>query len=236
MNKPYFYIIRHKKNKKYYFGCKFSNPDSSNLLLHGGYQTSSKIIKNIIKNEGLEIFEIIKIKHFDTADDVINYEHKFLLKINAAENNNCYNRTNGSEYFRNKGGYSLSTRTKNKMRKPKTKITRDKMSECLKKRDSSVYRKMVKSRYENNEYWNSPETRKKISEANINRFSDEENRLKHSKIMTEYYQENPVSEKTKKIKKEQNSGNSNPMYGKKHREDTKIKMKLAWEKRKNKNI
>ena len=46
---PYFYIIQHITSGKYYAGVKYaenSNPDT--FLQPNGYQTSSKIIQNII--------------------------------------------------------------------------------------------------------------------------------------------------------------------------------------------
>ena len=232
MNKPFFYIIQHKHTQKYYFGCKLHNADSSSFMTEEGYQTSSKIIHNIIKLEGLSVFNILKIKHFTDSDLALDYEHRFLQKIDAINNESCYNQTNGSSTFRNKGGYALSESTKKKMRKPKTKETRQKMSQSLKQRDKSVYKKLMKSRRENNEHWNSEKTRKKLSQKNKERFSKPEEIKKHSDTMKQYYKENPVSQKTKDLKKEQNSGSTNPMFGKKHSEKTKEKMRQAWAKRK----
>jgi len=52
--------------------------------------------------------------------------------------------------------------------------------------------------------------------------------------MLEFYKRNPISEETKKILSKKSSGKNNNMYGKKHSEETRLKMKQAWEKRKNK--
>ena len=54
VNHPFFYIIQHIPSGKYYAGycCKKSHCDSSKLMTEEGYKTSSKIIKEFIKNEG----------------------------------------------------------------------------------------------------------------------------------------------------------------------------------------
>ncbi len=231
---PYFYIIKHGPTGKYYAGCKInSEADSSNLMTENGYKTTSKIVKNLIKKDGLESFQILRIKHFDLPEQALDYETRFLLKVNAAENPMFFNLHNGGKNFVNKGGYSLSESTKEKMKKPKSKETIEKQNREKRERPKEVYEKMVESRRKNNPAWNSEETIKKITEANITRFSDEENRKEHSEIMKEYYKNNPISEETREKHSELSSGESNGMFGKKHSEETKEKMKLAWEKRRN---
>lgn len=103
MYTPYFYIIQHIKTKKYYAGVRYSkNARPSELLDINGYHTSSLIVNNIIKNEGLSIFIIRKIKIFSVAEDAINYETRFLIKVNARNNSNFYNISH------NRGGIYLS--------------------------------------------------------------------------------------------------------------------------------
>ncbi len=94
---PYFYIIQHLNSGRYYAGVKYgvgSNPD--NLLKPGGYQTSSDIIKQIILEEGLESFIIRKIKIFKTGEAALDYESRFLRRINASFSNSFLNRSNNS--------------------------------------------------------------------------------------------------------------------------------------------
>jgi NUMOD3 motif-containing protein len=230
---PYFYIIKHNPSDRYYAGCKISkHADSLNLMTENGYQTTSKVIKSLIKEDGLKSFSILKIKHFNSASEVLDFETRFLKKVNAANNERFINLHNNGKNFSNKGGYKLRESTKNKMRKPKSQETRLKQSESLKKRPKEVYDKAVKSRKENNDLWNSIETRAKISLGNIARFSEEENRIMHSELMKKYYEENPVSEETRELKSQLSIGDKNPMYGKKHTDETKEKMKLAWKERK----
>jgi len=135
MRKPYFYIIKHIPSQKYYAGCKInSRANSSDFMTERGYQTTSQVIKEIIQRDGLNSFEIVKIKHFEIPDDALNYEMKFLTKVNAAENARFYNRHNGGKNFVNKGGYKLSESTKQKMRKPKSKETIEKQNQEKKTR------------------------------------------------------------------------------------------------------
>jgi hypothetical protein len=94
---PYFYIIQHINSGKYYAGAKFAkNANPDNLLKSNGYKTSSNIVKQIIIEEGLESFIIRKIKVFETADQALNYESRFLRKVNAAFNESFLNRSNNS--------------------------------------------------------------------------------------------------------------------------------------------
>jgi hypothetical protein len=126
---PYFYIIKHNPTEKYYAGCKINSfADSSNLMTKSGYKTTSKIIKELIKKDGLGVYKILKIKHFKTPEQALYYESKFLQKVNAAENTRFFNKHNGGKNFVNKGGYKLSETTKNKMRKPKSKETIEKQN------------------------------------------------------------------------------------------------------------
>jgi hypothetical protein len=233
---PYFYIIQHKPTQKYYAGCKInSSADSSNLMTEHGYKTTSKVIKELIEKDSLNVFEILRIKHFKSPEETLYYETKFLQKVNAAENPRFFNKHNGGKNFVNKGNYRLTESTKNKMRKPKSEETIRKMKESLKKRSKDSWKKMVETRRKKRLPWVSDKQREQRKEFNQKYWNDqtkEDQRLR----MIEFYKKNPISEETRKKLKEVNVGENNNMYGKKHKESTKEKMKLAWAKRKNKSI
>lgn len=94
---PYFYIIQHINSGKYYAGVRYgknANPDQ--LLKSNGYNTSSAVVKEIILDEGLESFIIRKIKIFETGEQALEYESRFLRKVNASFNNNFLNKSNNS--------------------------------------------------------------------------------------------------------------------------------------------
>lgn len=93
----YVYIIKHKKSNKKYIGCKYSkyNCDPNDLLKENGYHTSSNIIKEIIKIDGLDSFEIIALRNYTDNNSVALLEEtKFLRKWNIASRLdwfNCHN-------------------------------------------------------------------------------------------------------------------------------------------------
>lgn len=230
-DKPYFYIIRHTVTNKLYAGCKYSKPDSNSFMTRSGYQTTSKVIRRIIEEEGLGAFKVERIKHFDAALDVVLYESRFLKKVNAKENDMFYNQSNGDGDWINKGGYALSDKTKSKMSKPKSEETKQKMQISLKSRDKNSWVKAIETRIKNGNNVMKPEHIEKIKEHNERYWTDEV-KEKHSEMMKDYYEKNPVSDEVKKKLSESRTGEKNSMYGKTHNEQTREKMKAAWAKRK----
>ncbi len=94
---PYFYTIQHINSGKYYAWVRYgkkANPDQ--LLKSNGYNTSSAVVKEIILDEGLESFIIRKIKIFETGEQALNYESRFLKRVNASFNDSFLNRSNNS--------------------------------------------------------------------------------------------------------------------------------------------
>ena len=89
---PYFYIIQDTRNGKYYAGSKYGRDANPELLLKvGGYMTTSKTVKNIIQENGIDTFIIRKIRKFDTREKANNYETRFLVKVDARNNKMFYN-------------------------------------------------------------------------------------------------------------------------------------------------
>ena len=236
MGIPYFYIIRHNPTGSLYAGCKINkSADSLNLMTKDGYKTTSKIVKKLINEDGLESFEILKIKHFKTIEETLKYETIFLQKVDAANNPKFLNLHNGGKNFVNKGGYKLSESTKKKMRKPKSKETIEKQNESKRKRNKSIYSKMVETRKSKGIPWISEEQREKMKIFN-KKYWNEENKEIQKNRMIEFYKTNPISEETRNKLKKINSGENNNMFGKTHKESTREKMRLAWEKRKQKKL
>jgi hypothetical protein len=105
---PYTYLIGWSKLDKWYYGSetssikKIANP--SNLFTK--YFTSSKHVKNFIKNNGMP--DIIQIrKTFKTKQAAIIWEQKVLQKIDAKNNPKFLNRTNNisNDYYSQRGNY-----------------------------------------------------------------------------------------------------------------------------------
>jgi hypothetical protein len=196
-----------------------------------GYQTTSKVIRKIIKNEGLNAFRVERIKHFDTAQDVLSYESRFLKRVNAKDNPNFFNQCNGDSNWVNTGGYELSEQTKLRMSKPKSDETKQKMRESLRLRDKKSWAKGIETRIKNGNNIMKPEQIEKIKEHNKQYWTDEV-KLQHAEKMKDYYEKNPISDEVKAKLSEARSGEKNSMYGKTHNAQTREKMKAAWAKRK----
>ena len=89
--RPFFYVIQHIHTGINYAGYK---ANSKPFMVEGGYCTSSKIIKKIIKEEGLGVFKVRRIKYFNIRSEAHSYEVRFLKRVNAKDNPLFYNQTN----------------------------------------------------------------------------------------------------------------------------------------------
>lgn len=97
---PYFYVIQDIHTKIYYAGCKYgkgSSPDT--FMVEGGYLTSSATVNLIIEERGLESFVVRKIKTFDEGPEALDYETRFLVRVNAKDNPRFYNKHNNDHLF-----------------------------------------------------------------------------------------------------------------------------------------
>lgn len=80
----YFYIIRHIKSRKLYCGSKYAkycHPDQLMNPFHAfPYYTSSDIVRALLKTEGIDSFDIVKIKEFPNGG-ALGYEHRFIKRV-----------------------------------------------------------------------------------------------------------------------------------------------------------
>lgn len=95
---PFTYFLRHKITKMKYYGCKTSKGCKPEHLWTS-YFSGSKIIKHLIKTEGVNIFEFRVARIFNSTEACREHENKFLLRMNAANNPNWYNQHNGGKNF-----------------------------------------------------------------------------------------------------------------------------------------
>ena len=94
LSESYFYIIRDKRNNKYYAGSKFAkDANPKTFWKDGGYFTSSTKILSIVEEFGAEVFDVVRLK---VREDAYEYETRFLEKVNAKDNNNFYNYHNNT--------------------------------------------------------------------------------------------------------------------------------------------
>lgn len=95
---PFTYSLRHKVTGKWYYGARWSKAcHPSDLKTR--YKTSSVEIRNIIAREGVDIFEWRIRRIFSEIIEAVQYEHRFLTRVNAAKNQNFYNKHNGCKNF-----------------------------------------------------------------------------------------------------------------------------------------
>jgi hypothetical protein len=115
---PFTYSVTHKKTGIHYYGsryCKGCSPDD----LFKTYFTSSKIIHDLIKTEGIDGF-LIKIRRkFKDDLSCIAHENKFLKRVDAKNNPKFFNRQN--ETIRTNSGFTLITNGSIAIRWPKEK-------------------------------------------------------------------------------------------------------------------
>lgn len=102
VNHPFFYIIQHLPSGKLYAGycCAKKHCDSSILMTVDGYKTSSKYIREIIKETGLSSFKTLRVRHFISRVDAQKHEINFLKRVDAMRNSLFINRSNGDRSFR----------------------------------------------------------------------------------------------------------------------------------------
>lgn len=97
---PYFYIIQDDRTGIYYAGVKWGkNSTPHRLMVEGGYMTSSKVIHQIVRMYGIDVFTVRKIRVFDTARKARDYETRFLRKVGARNNPMFYNSHNNDHLF-----------------------------------------------------------------------------------------------------------------------------------------
>jgi hypothetical protein len=166
---PYFYIIRHKPTGKLYAGSRTKNSkwgvaNPRELLVDGGYMTSSKSVKCLIEEDNSS-FEIDRIKVFKTGEEAYQYETRFLHKVDAEHNGSFLNLSNNNGIFSTLGK-PMSPETKEKIskkangRKVSEKTRRKLRSSCAGKKNG-MYGKT-----------HTPETKEKISKKASERQPD----------------------------------------------------------------
>ena len=169
---PFFYIIRHKLSGKLYAGyCSAKKHcNSSEFMSEYGYKTSSKYVKELIDKNGLASFKIIRIRHFPTSSIAVNYETRFLRKIDAMHNNIFINQNNGGKEFRCKGH--------NKESKDKMGLSRKGSTHS----DETKLKMSISGKKRCKENPVTDETKMKISIANKGRVTSDETKKKLSII------------------------------------------------------
>lgn len=101
---PYTYFVLHIPTGKKYYGSKYGKGANPNTFWkEGGYFTSSTKVKKLIEEYGTNSFKAEVRKIFNTPDEALEYEYKFLKKVNALMKEEWLNANLGGEKFKNVG-------------------------------------------------------------------------------------------------------------------------------------
>jgi len=141
---PYTYLVKFKPTGAVYYGSRTKQGcDPSDLWT--SYYTSSKTVRQLIKQHGKDAFEVEVRRTFATKAQAIQWEHRVLARVDAARNPLYLNKNNGDRKF-----YGSTTM----LGKKHTEDARRRMS--------------INSSGEKNPMYGKPkseETRRKLSEA-----------------------------------------------------------------------
>jgi hypothetical protein len=153
---PYTYFVLHIPTGLKYYGSKYgkgSHPDT--FWKSGGYFTSSVKIKKLLKEYGIDSFKAEVRKVFNSPDQALNYEYRFLKKVNALSKSDWLNENLGGEKFRNVGPASEQALVsqRNKKQTPEGNA----------KRSASLIGRVI-----------SEDTKKRMSLSQLNRPTDKE--------------------------------------------------------------
>lgn len=111
---PFTYLLKFKPTGQYYYGSRYSKHCHPSQLWTT-YYTSSKVIKQLIKEHGVDSFEVKITKIFDDKYEARMWEHRLLEKVKASKNPKWLNQHNGSGDFINKGGLIFSESHRKKL-------------------------------------------------------------------------------------------------------------------------
>lgn len=123
---PFTYCITFLPTGQRYYGVRYAKGCHPSQLWTT-YFTSSKIISNLIEEYSKDSFAVEVRKTFTNRNSALNWETKFLTKINAANHPEWLNGHNGDLKWNNVGGYKLTKKTLSNMRKPKSESHKQNM-------------------------------------------------------------------------------------------------------------
>ena len=96
--KPFTYHLYHTPTGQHYYGVRYKKGCSPEELWVS-YFSSSPVVHQLIEQYGQDSFVPSVRKIFETAEEAVAYETKFLTKVNAQHNDKWLNRHNGRTDF-----------------------------------------------------------------------------------------------------------------------------------------
>ena len=116
---PYTYLIRFKPKGWYYFGSRYSKDCHPNDLWVS-YFTSSKVVKALIQENGVDSFEILSIVEHNTTELAREFEELVLVDNDAAKNPMWINKSNGGTNFHWDGGLDKTQAERDEINRKKS--------------------------------------------------------------------------------------------------------------------
>lgn len=221
---PYTYYLRHKASGMQYYGVKYGKKsDPEKFWTITGYKTSSKIIRKIIAVEGMDAFHAEVRKIFETKEEAVDHEQRFLRKVKAPYSHLWFNQAYGTGPYLDKFGNRRSIKGVPKTEEHKRRISEAKMGKPNPRKNQEHIDKLAEAN-KGKTPWNkgktlSEDVRRKMSESHKGkpgRPQSEESKRKISEANT-----------GKKRTPEQLAAHIERMTGRKHSEETKQKMSDA---------
>jgi hypothetical protein len=108
---PYTYVVTHLPSGKKYYGSRYAKHCSPSDLWKT-YFTSSRSVKHLIDRDGIKSFVVSIRKIFASVSSCRRWEHRFLHKVDAKNNDRWINDHNGGSKFYNTSSASISTKQK----------------------------------------------------------------------------------------------------------------------------
>ena len=149
----YTYLIKFKPTGIVYYGVRFKNirlkrTPAEDFMIQ--YKTSSRQIKNLIKEHGIESFEWEIRKTFDTPEQAIDWEAKVLNRCNVLKKQDIW-------YNANVSGYKIAT--------PDGRLKISNLHKGIPKSEEHREKISLKLKGKKKNYIQSEECRRKNSEA-----------------------------------------------------------------------
>ena len=91
---PFTYYLYHNPTRKHYYGARWAKncgPDT----LWNSYFSSCRDIHELIKQYGVDSFNVRVMRVFNTGEEARMWEHKFIKRVKAVESDEWINRSNG---------------------------------------------------------------------------------------------------------------------------------------------
>lgn len=245
---PYTYYLKHKETGMQYYGVKYSkasHPDK--FWKPNGYFTSSKVIKKIVEEQGPDAFIAQVRKTFQTKEEAVDYEQRFLKKVNAPFSPNWFNQAFGTGPYLDKFGNRRSMKGVPKSEEHKRKISEAhkgkkhprtpewsaKIAEAKRGKPSwnkglkfseEAKKKMSESRKGKKRGPMSEETKRKIGDANRGKERTEETRKKMKTVLTGRKRSEESKAKMSQIMKEKFANQDHWSKGKPRPEEVREKI------------